>query len=315
MERAGALQDAEAALHQAGFQVSRRCTSRASCFDFAARDEERLVFAKVLRNIREVSRGAAAAIKRISRCFLCASIFISDRNNEDSLRDDTVYSRYGVHVVTLKTFKDIVYRGHFPLVKASRGGYSVGMDGGKIGERRHELGLSIGKLAELVGISRRTLYGYERDMTRASVSSAYQLERILGVPLVQTVDILEPVSVNPGADDPPPSESPSVRNRLLRSVLSKLTQFDLEVLPMSKAPFDFAADCPREGLKIVGGVFKRKERLLRERISEILSFCRIVEARPLFLCEEGMAAPQNVALLNCDELAKMRDRDELAAFL
>jgi len=316
LKRAEALQDAEAALHQAGFQVSQRCVSRASCFDFAARDEERLVFAKVLRDIREASRGVAVAIKTISRCFSGASVFISDVSNEDSLRDDTVYSRYGVHVVTLKTFKDAVSRGHFPLVKASRGGYSVGMNGDKIRERRHELGLSIGKLAAMVGISRRTLYGYERDMTRASVSSAYKLERILGVPLVGTIDVFESPSANPGSSSPPgPDEYGSVRNSLLQSVLSKLIQFDLEVLPLKRAPFDFTADCQREEFRIVGGVFKRRERLLKERVTEVLSLSGIVEARPLLLCEESITAPQDVALVNCDQLAKMRDREELTALL
>lgn len=316
LKRIEALEDAEAALHRAGFQVSQRCVSRASCFDFAARDEERLVLAKVLRDIREASRGIAAAIKTASRCFSSASVFISDMNDEDPLRDDTVYSRYGVHVVTLKTFKDIVSRGHFPLVKASRGGYSVGMDGSKIRERRHELGLSIGKLAAMVGVSRRTLYGYERDMTRASVSPAYQLEKTLGVPLVETIDIFDPPSANPGASSPAgPDVYGSVRNRLLRSILSKLTQFDLKVFPMNKAPFDFTADCPREEFKIIGGLFKKKERLLKERVNEILSLGSVVEARPLLLCEENISAPQDVALLNCDTLTGMREREELTALL
>ena len=312
---AEALRGAEAALHQAGFQVSRRCISRASCFDFAARDEERLIFAKVLRDIREVSRGAAAAMKSLASCFSCASVFISDRSSEDSLRDDTVYSRYGVNVVTLKTFSDIVSRGHSPLVKASRGGYSVAMDGGKIRERRHELGLSIGKLAGMVGISRRTLYGYERDMTRASVSSAYQLEKILGATLVRTLDILGPPSTSPSAEGSVLGDCVGVRNRLLQSILGKLTQFGLEVLPMSKAPFDFTAECPREGLRIVGGLFRRKERLLKDRVKEVLSVSRIVGASPLLLGEGNSSALQDVAFLNCDDLVRMRNREELTALL
>ncbi|MCW4027389.1 MAG: helix-turn-helix domain-containing protein [Candidatus Bathyarchaeota archaeon] len=310
-----ALRDAEAALHQAGFQVSRRCISRASCFDFAARDEERLVFAKVLRDIREVSRGVAAAMKSLASCFSCVSVFISDRSGEDSLRDDTVYSRYGVNVVTLKTFSDIVSRGHLPLVKASRGGYSVAMDGGKIRERRHELGLSIGKLAGMVGISRRTLYGYEREMTRASVSSAYQLEKILGATLVRTLDIFGPPSTSSSAGSSLLGDCVGVRNRLLQSILGKLTQFGLEVLPMSKAPFDFAAECPREGLRIVGGLFRRKERLLKDRVKEVLSVSRIIGVSPLLLGEGSSTVSRDVAFLSCDDLARMRDRGELTALL
>jgi putative transcriptional regulator len=315
LKRDEALQDAEAALHQAGFRVSRRCISRGSCFDFAARDEERLIFAKVLPDIREVSQGVAAAIKTVSRCFSCASVFVSDRNSEDSLRDDTVYSRYGVHVVTLKTLKDIVFRGRFPLVKASRGGYSVGMDGGKIRERRRELGLSVGKLAAMVGVSRRTLYGYERDMTRVSVSTAYELEKILGAPLVETIDIFEASSKDPAASSSTPKGWASAGSRLLQSILSKLTQFGFKVLPTDRAPFDFAAECASEKFAVIGGLFERNERFLRERVSEILSLSGIVGARPLLLCRERMAAMEDVGFVNYDELANMKDREELTVLL
>jgi len=315
LSRADALQIAEAALHQAGFQVSRRCSVRASCFDFAARDEERLFFAKVFGNIHDVSRGVADGIKTISGCFSSASLFLSGINEEDPLRDDTVYSRYDVHVVTLKTFEDVVLRGRFPLVKAARGGYSVALDGRKIRERRHELGLSIGKLAGMVGVSRRTLYGYERGLTRASVSTAYQLGKVLGVPVAETVDIFEtPLrgfrsgsSSVGGCDD--------VRGGFLGSILSKLTQFGLKVLPTNRAPFDFTADCPREEFKIVGGVFRRKEPYLEERVREILSLSAILRAKTLFLGEERTAVPEDVAFLNYDELAGMRDREELTALL
>ena len=43
------------------------------------------------------------------------------------------------------------------------------------------MGLSIGKFAEIIGVSRRTVYGYERGIARASVNSAYKLAETLGV--------------------------------------------------------------------------------------------------------------------------------------
>ena len=315
VKRAEALQIAEAALHQAGFQVSRRCSARASCFDFAARDEERLVLAKVFPNIRDVSRGVAAGIKTISGCFSSASLFISGIDDDDPLRDDTVYSRYGVHVVTLKTFEDLVLRGRFPLVKAARGGYSVALDGRKIRERRHELGLSIGKLAAMVGVSRRTLYGYERGLTRASVSTAYQMGKVLGVPIAEAIDIFGAPSQGSKSGSSSVGGCEEVRSGFLRSILSKLAQFGLKVLPTNRAPFDFTADCPREEFKIVGGVFMRKEPHLEERVREILSLSTIVRAKTLLLGEERTAVPEDVAFLNYDELAGMRDREELTALL
>jgi len=315
VKRAEALQTAEAALHQAGFQISRKCTVRNSCFDFAARREERLIFVKAFHNIQDVSRGDATEIKKVSRCFSCASLFVSDMKDEEMLRDDTVYSRYGVYVVTSKTLEDIVLRGALPLVKAAPGGYSVKIEGGKIRERRHELGLSIGKLAEMIGVSRRSLYGYERNMARASVIAAYQLEKILGMPLVKTIDIFEAPSRSLTIRTLSLSSFMKIRNRFLRSILGKLINCGFDVSPVSRAPFDFTADCLDVQLKILGGVFGKKERSVSDRIEEIVSLSRITEAKPLLVGEQKTSTPEDVAFLSYDELGRIGNRKDLTALL
>ncbi|XES77724.1 MAG: helix-turn-helix domain-containing protein [Candidatus Bathyarchaeia archaeon] len=66
------------------------------------------------------------------------------------------------------------------------------VDGMLVEQRRKERDFSIGKLAELVGVSRRTLYGYERGMAKASVASAYNLAKALGVPVAKPIDVLQP---------------------------------------------------------------------------------------------------------------------------
>jgi len=315
VKRSEALRNAEAALHQAGFQVSRRCAARDSCFDFAARKEERLIFVKAFSDIREVSRCDASDIRMVSKCFSSFSLFVSDEREGEILRDDTVYSRYGVYIVTSRTLEDIVLRGALPLVKAIPGGYSVKIDGGKIRARRHELGLSIGKLAEMVGVSRRSLYGYERNMARASVSAAYRLEEVLGVPLVKTIDIFDASPMTSAVGSSSPSGCGNIRNRFLRSVLSKLAKFELNVSAVSRAPFDFAADCPHAEFKIVGGVFGKKERRVGERVEEIISLSGIVEAKPLLVGKQGMTTSGDAAFLSYDELNRIANRKELTALL
>jgi len=315
VERSEALRTAEVALHQAGFQVSRRCTARYSCFDFAARREERLIFVKAFPDIREVLSCDASDIQSVSRCFSSVSLFISEMKEGETLRDDTVYSRYGVNIVTSKTLEDIVLRSALPLVKAIPGGYSVRIDGGKIRERRHELGLSIGKLAEMVGVSRRSLYGYERNMARASVSAAYRLEEILGVPLVKTIDIFDAPPTMSTAGSTSPSRCRNIGNRFLRSVLNKLARFELNVSAVPRAPFDFAAVCPYAEFKIVGGVLGKQERHVEERIEEITSLSGIVEAKPLLVGSQEVATHGDVAFLSYDKLNRIADRKELTALL
>ena len=312
MERAEALENAEATLNRAGYEVSRRCSARTSCFDFAARKEKHLVFVKVFPDIRDVSRGDAWGIKAISRCFTSVSLFISDMSDATVLKDDTVYSRYGIYVVTSKTLDDIV-RGSLPLVEASPGGYCVRMVGSKIRERRHELGLSIGKLAEMAGISRRTLYGYERNMTRASVSAAYRLEEVLGVPLAKTIDIFDTFPGSPNLDSSSSSDQEKIRSHVLRFILGKLTKFDMKVSLTHRAPFDFTANCSHEAIKILGGVLQKKEKAAEARIEEILSLSRIVKAKPLLIGRKKINTRDDIVFIDYNDLAKMNYREEITA--
>jgi len=50
---------------------------------------------------------------------------------------------------------------------------------------------SLGKLAELISFFRRTLYGCERSTAKASVSAAYNLASVLGVPVAKHVNLLK----------------------------------------------------------------------------------------------------------------------------
>ncbi len=320
MRRAEALETADATLVQAGFKTSQRCIVRRSCFDFAARKEGQLLFLKVLSDLRGVSKIDAAGIRMISRCFSGASIIICDRHNDKMLRDDTIYSRHGVYVITSKTLEDIVLRGMRPLVEASPGGYYVRINREKVKERRYELGLSIRELAEMIGVSRRTLYGYERGMTRASVSSAYRLERTLEIPIVEAIDPLKPQPDDRDAGSSP-HHNPriarvKVRNRLLRAVLEKLTKFKFNVSPTIRTSFDFAAYCPHAGMNIIGGVFHKCERSPGRRVEEIISLSEVVEARPLLIGDGGtFSSEDGVTLLRHDELARIRGPEELIMWL
>jgi putative transcriptional regulator len=314
VERAEALDSAEAMLRNAGFNVSRRCTARVSCFDFAARKEEDLVFIRILNNIKDVSQSDTVGLKTVARCLNCSSIIIADLNGDEALSDDTIYSRYGVYVVTSKTLDDII-RGTYPLIEATPGGFFVRLDGNEIREHRHELGLSIGKLAGMVGVSRRALYGYEMELTRASVSAAYKMAEILGVPLVKTINIFKTNPSNPKDEGLPQQSIKEVGNQFHNLVFSKFSQLEFKVAHMRRAPFDFAARCLHTELKIIGGILKKNEQNADERVEEIISLSKVTEAKPIFLGNGQTARPKNVIFFNINDFAKISNRQELTTLL
>jgi putative transcriptional regulator len=279
----------------------------------AARKGAQLTLLKVQPDLGNISQRDTWELKTISSCFLGTSLFVGDKTREKPIEDDTVYTRYNVYAVTPKTLEDVVSRRMLPLIEAGPGGCFVQLDGEAVRKRRQKLGLSVGKLAEQLGISRRTLYGYERGMAKASVSVAYNLEWLLGIPLVRPINIFQPFPSDTGFFAA--AKRVIVKNRFLRIVLKRLAQCHFNVSPTTKAPFDFIAQIPESQLNIIGGVACREERDMDQRAKEILSISEIVKAQPVFVTE-GKRVPNNKIPLICsEELRKIKQPEDLIARL
>lgn len=313
MKRAETLDATESILKRAGFQTSERCVARPSCFDLVARREKQLALMKVSVNVGSIYANAASELQILSRCFSAAPLFIGEKSRDKPLEDDTVYSRYNINTINLRTLENFFCDKMYPLVEAGPGGCYVKLDGSAIRKNRQKLGLSVGKLAEMVGISRRTLYGYEKNMAKASVSVAYNLEWILGVPLVQPIDAFQKAVQSTGLLAA--AKRMIVRNRFLEAVLRKLSQIGTCVTPMERAPFDFIVQFPEEQLNIIGGVTDGKEQDIDQRTREIISFGEIVEAHPVFITDGQQTLNNGIPLIRYKELVRIKYPKEFISLL
>lgn len=298
----------EIVLKEAGFTVSQRCCSRPSCFDFAARKNETLVFIKIHPDIGNISPMDPLELTVMSERVSASSLLISEKVREKPLEDDTVYSRYNVLAVTKKTFENIVLRKIYPLIQAGPGGYYVEIDAEAIKRRRQELGLSIGELAQMMGTSRRTVYGYERGMAKASVSAAYNLICILGIPVAKPMNLF-----NESKNQPKcfltTAKRAITKNKLLQKIFKKLAHYN--VTAFKKAPFDFIINVQEGKMKIIGGVANNKERELDRRVNEILSISSVVQAHPILITEGRKPLNKDILCIHCEELSKIRDPEDL----
>jgi len=313
MNRAEMLNAAESVLKTAGFEVSEKCSARPSCFCLVARKGAQLTLLNVQPDLGNISQRDASELKTIASCFLGTSLFVGDKTREKPLEDDTVYTRYNVYAVTPKTLEDVVSRRMLPLIEAGPGGCFVQLNGDAVRKRRQKLELSVGKLAELLGISRRTLYGYERGMAKASVSATFNLEWILGIPVVKPIDIFQAVPPDTGFFAA--AKRVIVKNRFLKIVLKRLIQCHFNVAPTMRAPFDFIAQNPESQLNIIGGVACREEKDLDQRTKEIVSISEVVKAQPVFVTD-GKLVPKNyIPLIHSEDLDKIKQPKDLIARL
>jgi putative transcriptional regulator len=305
------LDATESILKKAGFQVSKRCMSRPSCFDLTVRKGEQLAFLKTFTNVGNITTKDAFELKAISNFFSAAPLFISSKMRGKPLEDDTVYERCNIYAITLKTLEDIVSNNMHPLVEAGPGGYYVSLNGDAIRETRQKLGLSIGKLAEMMGISRRTLYGYEKGMTKASVSAAYSLEWVLGTPLVKPINIFKRDFQSTGFFAV--ARHIMIRSRFLQAVLKKFAQINFKATPTTKAPFDFVAQFSESQLMILGGVISQKERNVEQRTEEIVSVSKVANAQPV-LITDGEEFSKGVPSIRLEDFFKIEDPWEFIHF-
>jgi putative transcriptional regulator len=188
-----------------------------------------------------------------------------------------------------------------------------------IKKRRQKLGLSVGKMAEMIGISRRTLYGYEKGMAKASVSVAYRLEWILGVPLVQPIDIFQSAPRDTGflarARRMIARHGMMIKQSFIQKVLRKFSQFNFAVTSVDKAPFDFVAKHPNRELNIIGGIVHKKERDMDKRATEIVSVGRIVEFQPILITDGKKISNNDILSISHEDLMKIKSSEELLTML
>lgn len=303
VETAGAL------LKEAGFTVSQVCCSRPSCFDFAARKSDDLIFIKVQSDMDNLSPYDSMELQSISRSVSATSLLISEKARERPLEDDTVYSRYDVSAVTLKTLESIMFGHTHPLIQAGPGGYHVEIDGAAIRRRRQELGLSMGETAKMLGISRRTLYGYERGMAKASVSAAYNLIYTLGIPVAKPINVFEKLRRHRKCAILATAKRVLAKNTLLTRIFGKPRS--CRVTTVKRAPFDFVITVPEKKMRVIGGVAGNREFDLDKRVDEILSVSRVVQAHPLLITEGQTLPNRDIPFIQKEELSRFKDTEDL----
>lgn len=308
----GILEDSESLFERAGFYLSQRCCARPSCFDFVARREQQIAFVKAHSDIGNIYEKDARGLATLARLFSGSSMLICEKTRDRPLEDDTVYSRYGIGAFTLKTLEGSLLNDAGPLIEAGPGGYYAQLDGEAIRRKRLEKGLSIGKMAELMGVSRRALYGYEKGMAKASVSVAYKLEQGLGIPIVKPMNVFQfPREVDGFFAA---ARRIVTESRLMQFVIRKLLQFNFAVFQVGRAPFDFVARS-QNGTSILGAVVNETDPSLEARSEEIISVSKMVEAQPIFVTGSRKVTVERVPLLRPEDFDEIKCCEDLIAKL
>jgi putative transcriptional regulator len=223
------LQRVRSLLLEAGFRVSERCSQRPRSFDIIAGDTETLMVIKTLPHIDGVSEGIARDLDLVSYYMGGAPLIIGERTRETELQRGAVYIRYGIYAISVPTLSDFLVEGIPPLLYVSPGGLYVNIDETLLRGLREERQLSLGDLAHLLGVSRRTISKYEKGMG-TTMEIAIRIEELFDTAITRPIDLLAHESRFAGAGEPTAGET-----------LSDLERMGMEIHLLRRAPFEALA--------------------------------------------------------------------------
>ena len=307
MSRSALVGNITAMLEDAGFTVSDRCAIRPKSFDIAARRGDDVLLLKLLANIDAFDGYTGAEMRRLGEYLDATPLVIGLRTRDEELDPGVVYFRHGVPVFSPDTAMDLFIEEVPPLIYAAPGGLYVNIDGDLLSEIRSEQEMSLGKLANELGVSRRTVSKYEDGMN-ASVDVAAELEDIFDQPLSSPVDVLEGAEdVHERGDDPEePEADPDDAH-----IVTVLTRVGFEVHPTSRAPFKTVSEDESRERRMLTG-HSKFTRTAEKRARIMSSVGRVTETRSVYVVDHAKReSVDGTALIEREEFERIDDPEEL----
>ena len=216
-------------LQRAGFATSDPKDLAHAGFDIVARRQSMILVIKVVLNANSLAEPMMASMKNLAGAVEGSALLIAVKSGDEAIEDDVAYSRSGVPLISSQTFSDLIEEGIPPMVYAASGGFYVDIDS-EILRKAREGGLSLGDLADIAGVSRRSIRMYEDGMN-AKLEVAMRLEKGLGVELILPLD---PLNYRPGKGNTAQDDFQGIA----REIFTRLNHIGYSVLPTARCPFD-----------------------------------------------------------------------------
>ena len=264
-------------LKKGNFEVA---LSRVQCsFDIVARKNFIVLIIKALVNLDTFSEEHAWDLKILSKALKATPIVVGAKTKIGSVENSTVYSRHGINCISIATLEDLFIEGNPPLVYADRGGFFVEVDGSLIKEEREKRGMSISHLAELVGVSKSSIYDFENLDRRISIDSVLKIEKELDIGITKPIYIIkeedEEKITNISEDS---AEKP--RSDLEKTILGELSDKGFEVFPTKRTPFNALL---KDKEILITGISNAKMYIFEKKAEIVASISDITEKDAMFI--------------------------------
>ena len=303
MTRDTLINTTRAILAKAGFDISAALTLRSVCFDVVARRDSQLLIIKVLSNVDAFARDNADEMKVLADALCASPMLIGERSSSGPLEPGIVYSRFGIPIMSNETLADHLLEEVPPFIFAAPGGLYVKLDKDMLKSIREERGISLGTLADVAGVSRRTIQMYESGMG-AMIDAALRIEEYLGLPIVEPIDPFEFKSKERSC------EERSVTEQIDTFAVNQLCNLGFSVRPVIRSPFEAVSHNDRA--LMLTGVGSDDAKLV-QRAVVASDIARIMDRFSVLIVERkhDRDSIDSTAVVSNDELKKIEAPEDL----
>jgi predicted transcriptional regulator len=222
---------------------------KSNAFDFIARKEDstnlraysQKLITKVLVDLDLFKKQTSIDLRLISNLISGFPLLVANSAAGKNIEDSTLYRRHNVSAISLKTLQMFLQYERGSTTKkiskfAQRGGIFVNLSKEKFKEQRERLQLDMTIFAKKIGISRHSLYKYEKGERFPKIKHFNILCNILGDDLDVPLNILENRLHDIRQHTLEDYRRP--RSPLQKEITSYLAEKEFNILWFKSEPFD-----------------------------------------------------------------------------
>lgn len=266
------------------------------CFDIAAK-KKNLLLIKTLINIDGLNQNQALSLRSISYFLSAAPLVVSVKNNREFLGDEMIYSRFQLPVITPSMF-DSILEEEAVFSQSAKGRHTVTINTGELRKKREELGFSLQELAELIGMSKKSLYEIENRRVNPTTETVRKLEDALRIELKSTYE-------------PEKTKNPTYlkpKNEFQSKVSKEFSRIGIDNSSVYSAPFEIIG---KEKFSLITTLSKNTDRIKKDA-GVVKKISSIFSSKALFVSKKSKEkSVEGVPVVLDSELSDIESSKEL----
>ncbi|MCE4614134.1 MAG: helix-turn-helix domain-containing protein [Desulfurococcales archaeon] len=202
--------------------------------DLIAKINGKPVLVKVTDDIANLPRTEINELLGASRTIGTSPLIIADSWSGEKLVDFIAYAIYDSYAITPDTLEGLLSGRGKIYVKTAKDGLHVSISGEKLKEARLESGLSLGNVAEHVGVSRKTIYEYERETLEPNIERGKRLLELFGNNILDPINLFQSTRTKS-------SKETQAHNPCEETVINEIKALGGDAFHLKRSSIDIAA--------------------------------------------------------------------------